>query len=47
VTVTFPAVSAGTYVVRLRVDGVDSDPVHYVGSPPLPEFDPASQVVVA
>ena len=47
VTVTIPDVSAGTYVVRLRVDGVDSDPVRYVGSPPLPEFDPACQVVVA
>lgn len=47
VTVTIPNVSTGTYVVRLRVDGVDSDPVRYVGGPPLPEFDPASQVVVA
>jgi hypothetical protein len=46
VTVTFPGVSAGSHVVRLRVDGVDSDPVTYVGSPPRPEFDPAAQVVV-
>lgn len=47
VTVTFHDVPAGAYVVRLRVDGVDSDPVRYVGSPPLPEFDPTAQVVVA
>jgi hypothetical protein len=47
VTVTFPAVTAGSYVVRLRVDGVDSNPVRYTGSPPHPEFDPNAQVVVA
>jgi hypothetical protein len=40
-----PAVAAGTYVVRLRVDGVDSLPVDYAG--PVPTFDPAQQVVVA
>lgn len=47
VTATFPSVRSGSYVVRLRVDGVDSDPVRYAGSPPLPQFDPAVQVVVA
>jgi hypothetical protein len=47
VTATFPAVAAGTYVVRLRVDGVDSNPVRYAGTPSRPEFDPSAQVVVA
>jgi len=47
VTVTIPDVTAGSYVVRLRVDGVDSDPIRYADSPPRPEFDPAAQVVVA
>jgi hypothetical protein len=46
-TVTFPDVTAGTYVVRLRVDGADSDPVLYTGTPARPEFDPAVQVVVS
>lgn len=46
VEVTVADVPAGTYVVRLRVDGVDSDPVRYTGSPTRPEFDPAAQVVV-
>lgn len=46
VIVTVPAVAIGTHVVRLRVDGVDSDPVRYAGSPARPEFDPAMQVVV-
>jgi hypothetical protein len=47
VTVTFPAVVAGSYVVRLRVDGADSNPVRIVGTPARPEFDPNAQVVVA
>lgn len=46
VTATFVGVTSGTYVVRLRVDGVDSDPVRYAGSPARPEFDPATQVEV-
>lgn len=46
-TFTIPAVAKGTYVVRLRVDGIDSLPVVYTGSPPLPSFDPKQQVVVA
>lgn len=46
-TFTIAAVTKGTYVVRLRVDGVDSLPVVYGGSPPLPSFDPKQQVVVA
>ena len=35
-----------TYLVRLRVDGVDSIPVTYSGAPALPVFDPAQQVTV-
>lgn len=48
-TLTFvvPEVPAGTYPVRLRVDGVDSIPVSYAGDPPLPAFDPEQQVQVA
>ncbi|TIC88290.1 DUF4255 domain-containing protein [Nocardioides sp. GY 10113] len=46
VTATLPGVAPGSHVVRLRVDGVDSDPVRMAGSPPRPEFDPAVQVVV-
>lgn len=39
-------VSAGSYVVRLRVDGVDSIPVVQAGTPPVPAFDPAQTVTV-
>jgi hypothetical protein len=47
-TLTFKiiGVTAGDHVVRLRVDGVDSIPVSYAGSPPLPQFDPAQTVSV-
>jgi hypothetical protein len=41
-----PNVAAGSYVVRLRVDGADSIPVSYGGAPPVPAFDPAQQVTV-
>jgi hypothetical protein len=34
------------YTVRLRVDGVDSLPIRWTGTPPLPEFDPNQQVKV-
>lgn len=40
-------VAAGTYVVRLRVDGVDSLPVVFGGTPPVPGFDPGQQVIVS
>ena len=43
---TVPGVAAGSYVVRLRVDGVDSIPVVYSGTPPVPAFDPAQKVTV-
>lgn len=45
-TVSIPDVSAGSYRVRLRVDGVDSIPVVYAGTPPAPAFDAAQTVVV-
>ena len=47
-TLTFavPGVVAGSYLVRLRVDGVDSIPVIYSGTPPVPAFDPAQRVTV-
>ncbi|MFQ4147448.1 DUF4255 domain-containing protein [Arthrobacter sp. LAPM80] len=44
-TFTVPAMAAGTYPVRLRVDGVDSMPVTFAGA--VPAFDPAQQVVVS
>jgi hypothetical protein len=47
VTFTVSGVVAGSYVVRLRVDGVDSIPVVATGTPPVPSFDPAQTVVVA
>lgn len=43
---TVPGVAAGSYVVRLRIDGVDSIPVVYSGTPPVPAFDPAQKVTV-
>lgn len=42
---TIPGVTAGTYVVRLRVDGVDSIPIA-AGKAPSSGFDPAQQVKV-
>ncbi|OYY68094.1 DUF4255 domain-containing protein [Sphingomonas sp. 28-63-12] len=45
---TIPQVTiAGNYVVRLRIDGVDSIPVIYAGTPPIPAFDPAQTVAVS
>lgn len=48
-TVTIPAVAPGTYVVRLRVDGVESRPLAGpAAGGTLPHtFDPAQQVTVA
>lgn len=42
-----PGVAAGSYMVRLRVDGIDSLPVTVSGSPPKIGFDPQQTVVVA
>ena len=41
---TVPAAPAGEYIVRLRVDGVDSLPVLVTGTPPRFDFDPAQMV---
>lgn len=46
VDVTVPSVAAGTYTIRLRVDGVDSLPMRLTGTPPRFEFDPNQQVTV-
>ncbi|MGD1992199.1 MAG: DUF4255 domain-containing protein [Anaerolineae bacterium] len=47
-TLTFlvPEVAAGSYVVRLRVDGVDSLPFVRTGTPPRLEFDPNQKVTI-
>ncbi|RYE87731.1 MAG: DUF4255 domain-containing protein [Hyphomicrobiales bacterium] len=42
-----PDVGAGSYMVRLRVDGVDSIPVVLGGTPAVPSFDPLQKVTVA
>jgi hypothetical protein len=44
---TIPAVAAGEYLVRLRVQGIDSVPVVVTGSPPKLEFDASQKVKVA
>jgi hypothetical protein len=44
---TAPAVVKGDYVVRLRVEGVDSVPVTISGPPPKMTFDPLQKVKVA
>lgn len=44
---TIPGVAAGGYAVRLRVDGVDSLPVTFAGTPPSFAFDPQQTVSVA
>jgi hypothetical protein len=48
-TLTFmiPDVSAGEYVVRLRVDGVDSIPYEIAGTPPRLQFAANQTVTVA
>jgi hypothetical protein len=48
-TLTFkmPGVVAGKYLVRLRVDGIDSLPVTSAGSPPKLDFDPQQTVTVS
>jgi len=45
-TVTIPAVVEGEYVVRLRVEGLDSLPVTITGSPAKLDFDPQQKVKV-
>jgi hypothetical protein len=46
-TFTVPDVDPGAHTVRLRVDGVDSLPVTFVGDGETPRFDPAQQVHVS
>jgi hypothetical protein len=48
-TLTFErtGVAAGTYVVRLRIDGIDSLPITISGQPPALNFDPQQMVTVA
>lgn len=45
-TFTVPALPAGEYLVRLRVDGVDSLPILIRGTPPTFEFDPMQKVSI-
>ena len=42
-----PNVPAGEYMVRLRVDGIDSLPITITGSPAVFDFDPQQRVTVA
>lgn len=44
---TIPAVIAGPYPVRLRVEGIDSLPITITGSPAVIDFDPQQTVIVA
>lgn len=44
---TVPGVVAGSYPVRLRVDGIDSLPVVFSGTPPRFDFDPRQTVNVS
>jgi hypothetical protein len=44
---SIPNVTAGSYLIRLRVDGIDSLPVTLSGSPPVFNFDPQQVVTVA
>jgi Pvc16 N-terminal domain len=46
-TFTIPGVPAGDHAVRLRVDGIDSLPITFSGTPPSFAFDPLQTVVVA
>jgi len=41
---TVPALDAGSYPLRLRVDGIDSLPITSAGSPPVFSFDAAQTV---
>jgi uncharacterized protein DUF4255 len=45
-TFSVPGIAAGDYVTRLRVEGIDSLPVVYSGTPPTFTFDAAQTVHV-
>jgi hypothetical protein len=44
---TVQNVAAGQYPVRLRVDGIDSIPAVFAGTPPKLQFDPQQKVIVS
>lgn len=44
---TIPNVDPGVYLVRLRVEGIDSLPITITGSPAVLDFDPQQRVTVA
>ena len=44
---TIPNVDPGEYLIRLRVDGIDSLPITITGSPAALDFDPQQRVTVA
>jgi len=46
-TFTVPNVAADDYVVRLRVNGIDSLPIVIAGTPPTIGFDPQQTVTVS
>jgi hypothetical protein len=46
ITFVVPPVVAGDYLVRLRVDGIDSIPITIAGVPPQMDFDPQQKVTV-
>ena len=46
ITFAVPAQDAGEYLLRLRVDGIDSLPVQIAGSPAVFAFDPAQKLVL-
>ena len=45
-TFTVPNVPTGDYIVRMRVQGIDSLPIKLAGSPQKPQFDPQQKVHV-
>ncbi len=46
ITFEVPAQAVGEYLLRLRVDGIDSLPVQIAGSPAVFAFDPAQKLVL-
>ena len=46
ITLTIPEAQPGTFVLRVRVDGVDSIPVVMTGTPPVPAFDINQEVTI-
>jgi hypothetical protein len=46
ITFDIPPLEAGEYLLRLRIEGIDSLPVQTAGSPPVFAFDPAQKLVI-